>query len=160
MLRFVFTLTDVDIRRRIFISAHPISETPKPETHSSVIFIPTHRKTQPAHKIAEAKTQESQIALGAFISPRNSVILLSHRVLSVHLHSDLASNRCFCEENMLPVEVIDNELVTFAASCPTLQELELQCFKSLVEGGRGGALGRGRWDCEKEKKIKKSKKVY
>ncbi|BAT91055.1 hypothetical protein VIGAN_06235900 [Vigna angularis var. angularis] len=54
-----------------------------------------------------------------FISPRNSAILLSHRVLSVHLHSDLAPNWCFCDENMLPVEVIDNGLATLATGCPT-----------------------------------------
>ncbi|KOM54396.1 hypothetical protein LR48_Vigan10g028800 [Vigna angularis] len=55
----------------------------------------------------------------AFISPRNSAILLSHRVLSVHLHSHLAPNWCFCDENMLPVEVIDNGLATLATGCPT-----------------------------------------
>ncbi|XP_014493392.1 F-box protein At5g07670 [Vigna radiata var. radiata] len=94
----------------------------------------------------------------AFISPRNSAILLSHRVLSVHLHSDLAPNWCFCEENMLPVEVIDNGLATLAAGCPnlrrlhvigasemgllsvaeecpTLQELELQCCSDNVLRG-------------------------
>ncbi|BAT88132.1 hypothetical protein VIGAN_05157600 [Vigna angularis var. angularis] len=67
----------------------------------------------------------------AFISPRNSNILLSHRVLSVHLHSDLAPIWCFCDENMLPVEVIDNEVSILATSCPT-------CARSL-------ALAR--WSC-------------
>ncbi|WVY89976.1 hypothetical protein V8G54_035490 [Vigna mungo] len=61
----------------------------------------------------------------AFISPRNSAILLSHHVLSVHLHSNLAPNWCFCEENMLPIKVVDNGLATLATGCPNLRRLHV-----------------------------------
>ncbi|XP_027356143.1 F-box protein At5g07670 [Abrus precatorius] len=61
----------------------------------------------------------------ALISPRNSGIFLSNRVLCVHLDSASSPNWCFCEDNMLPVEVIDNGLSALASGCPNLRRLQV-----------------------------------
>ncbi|TKY67998.1 F-box protein [Spatholobus suberectus] len=61
----------------------------------------------------------------ASISPRNSGILLSNRVLSIHLDSSSSPNWCFCEENILPVEVIDSGLTSLAGGCPNLRRLRV-----------------------------------
>ncbi|XP_020214803.1 F-box protein At5g07670 [Cajanus cajan] len=60
-----------------------------------------------------------------FVSPRNSGILLSNRVLTVHLTAATSPNWCFCEDAMLPVEVIDTGLASLAAACPNLRRLRL-----------------------------------
>ncbi|KAI9121868.1 hypothetical protein K1719_007258 [Acacia pycnantha] len=59
---------------------------------------------------------------GSLISPRNSSIFLSHRVVSLHIDSRFSAIWCIGEENMLPVEVIDAGMKALACGCPN-QEL-------------------------------------
>ncbi|KAL1324782.1 hypothetical protein HN51_034925 [Arachis hypogaea] len=62
---------------------------------------------------------------GSLISPRNSGICLSHRNLSMHVDSGSSPSWCFGEENLLPVEVIDNGLIALAGGCPNLRRLSV-----------------------------------
>ncbi|KAJ7949552.1 F-box protein [Quillaja saponaria] len=62
---------------------------------------------------------------GSLISPRNSSILLSHRVVSLHIDSVFSTSWCIGEENLLPVEVIDSGLKALASGCPNLRKLEV-----------------------------------
>lgn len=43
----------------------------------------------------------------------------------MHLDSNSSPNWCFCEENILPLEVIDNGLASLAAGCPNLRRLHV-----------------------------------
>ncbi|GAU45680.1 hypothetical protein TSUD_268470 [Trifolium subterraneum] len=85
-------------------------------------------------------------------------VLSGSNVLNMHIDSGSSPNWFFCEENMLPVEVIDNGLsalanacpnlrrvqvigasemglLSVAEECPTLQELELQkCSDNVLRG--------------------------
>ncbi|KAG5008010.1 hypothetical protein JHK85_026552 [Glycine max] len=61
----------------------------------------------------------------ALISPKYSDVLLTNRVISMHLSSDSFPNWCFCEDNMLPFQVIDNGLTSLAAGCPNLRRLHV-----------------------------------
>ncbi|KHN11678.1 F-box protein [Glycine soja] len=54
----------------------------------------------------------------ALISPKYSDVLLTNRVISMHLSSDSFPYWCFCEDNMLPFQVIDNGLTSLASGCP------------------------------------------
>ncbi|XP_031265638.1 F-box protein At5g51380-like [Pistacia vera] len=57
----------------------------------------------------------------SLVSPRNSGILLSHKLLSVHVDSWVTR---FYEHNMLlPVEMIDKGLANLASGCPNLRRL-------------------------------------
>ncbi|KAI4323822.1 hypothetical protein L6164_023400 [Bauhinia variegata] len=62
---------------------------------------------------------------GSLISPRNSGILLSQRVVSTHIDSGFSSNWCIAEDNLLPVEVIDSGLKALASGCPNLRRLQV-----------------------------------
>lgn len=63
---------------------------------------------------------------GSFISPRNSGIFLSHRLVSMHIDSEFYPNWCFAEEkNLLPVDVIDSGLKALASGCPNLRKLQV-----------------------------------
>ncbi|XP_054811550.1 F-box protein At5g07670-like [Prosopis cineraria] len=63
---------------------------------------------------------------GSFISPRNSGIYLSHRLVSMHIDSGFYPNWCFGEEkNLLPVDVIDSGLKALASGCPNLRKLQV-----------------------------------
>ncbi|GAV68086.1 hypothetical protein CFOL_v3_11589 [Cephalotus follicularis] len=57
------------------------------------------------------------------ISPQNSVILLSHRLVSMHIGSGFSQNWRICEENMLSGEMIDTGLRALASGCPNLRKL-------------------------------------
>ncbi|KAL2335881.1 hypothetical protein Fmac_010327 [Flemingia macrophylla] len=57
----------------------------------------------------------------AFSSPKNSGILLSHKLLSMHVDSDW----CFSHRNLLPPETLDLGLRTLAAASPNLRALSL-----------------------------------
>ncbi|XP_061372614.1 F-box protein At5g07670-like [Gastrolobium bilobum] len=61
------------------------------------------------------------LVTGSFSSPRNSSVLLTHKVLSMHVDSGW----CFGEENLLPVEAVDNGLKVLASGCPNLRKLEV-----------------------------------
>lgn len=95
---------------------------------------------------------------GSLISPQSSSLLVSNRVISMHIDSGSSPSWYLVEENMLPVEVIDNGLsalasgcpnlrrvnvigasemglLSVAEECPTLQELELQrCSDNVLRG--------------------------
>ncbi|XP_062153764.1 F-box protein At5g07670 isoform X2 [Alnus glutinosa] len=60
---------------------------------------------------------------GCFFSPRNSGILLSHRVVSVHIGSGFSKSWKVCEDSLLPVEVVDRGLEVLASGCPNLRKL-------------------------------------
>ncbi|KAK4285155.1 hypothetical protein QN277_001890 [Acacia crassicarpa] len=62
---------------------------------------------------------------GSLISPRNSGIFLSHRVVSLHIDSGFSAVWCIGEENMLPVEVIDAGMKALACGCPNLRRLRI-----------------------------------
>ncbi|KAI9080611.1 hypothetical protein K1719_037417 [Acacia pycnantha] len=63
---------------------------------------------------------------GSFISPRNSGIFLSHRLVSMHIDCGFYPNWCFGEEkNLLPVDVIDSGLSVLASGCPNLRKLHV-----------------------------------
>ncbi|XP_019454389.1 PREDICTED: F-box protein At5g07670-like isoform X1 [Lupinus angustifolius] len=62
---------------------------------------------------------------GCLISPPSSGIFLSNRVISMHVDSACSSGWCFCEDNMLPVEVIDSGLSALASGCPNLRRLHV-----------------------------------
>ncbi|KAJ1376965.1 Leucine-rich repeat domain superfamily [Sesbania bispinosa] len=57
----------------------------------------------------------------SFVSPRNASVLLSHRVVSMHVDSGW----CFGDENLLPAEAVDNGLKAIASGCPNLRKLEV-----------------------------------
>ncbi|KAJ4955938.1 hypothetical protein NE237_012721 [Protea cynaroides] len=58
-------------------------------------------------------------------SPRRSGILLTHKLLSVHLDSVLPNGGFIPEENLLPPESIDRGLQVLAQGCPNLRKLVL-----------------------------------
>ncbi|KAF5480248.1 hypothetical protein F2P56_001011 [Juglans regia] len=60
---------------------------------------------------------------GCLVSPRNSGILLSHRVVSVHIGSTFSKTWKVCEDSLLPAEVIDMGLNVLASGCPNLRKL-------------------------------------
>ncbi|XVF08473.1 hypothetical protein REPUB_Repub07fG0006300 [Reevesia pubescens] len=62
---------------------------------------------------------------GCLFSQRNSRILLTHRMVSMHMSSGFCSNWELLEENLLPVEVVDRGLQTLANGCPNLRKLVL-----------------------------------
>ncbi|GMJ13658.1 hypothetical protein like AT5G07670 [Hibiscus trionum] len=60
---------------------------------------------------------------GCLFSPRNSGILLTHRMVSMQISSGFCSNWELLEENLLPVEVVDRGLQALANGCPNLRRL-------------------------------------
>ena len=60
---------------------------------------------------------------GCLLSPRNSGILLTHRMVSMQMSSGFYSNWKLLEENVLPVEVVDRGLQVLANGCPNLRRL-------------------------------------
>ncbi|XWS47680.1 hypothetical protein CRYUN_Cryun13aG0004800 [Craigia yunnanensis] len=60
---------------------------------------------------------------GCLFSPRNSGILLTHRMVSMQISSGFYSNWKLLEENVLPVEVVDRGLQALANGCPNLRRL-------------------------------------
>ncbi|KAG8475958.1 hypothetical protein CXB51_032955 [Gossypium anomalum] len=60
---------------------------------------------------------------GCLLSPRDSGILLTHRLVSMQMGSGFCSNRKFLEEDLLPVEVVDKGLQALANGCPNLRRL-------------------------------------
>ncbi|XP_022738404.1 F-box protein At5g07670-like [Durio zibethinus] len=60
---------------------------------------------------------------GCLFSPRNSGILLTHRMISMQMSSGFCSNWKLLEENLLPVEVVDRGLRALANGCPNLRRL-------------------------------------
>ncbi|KAE8670920.1 F-box protein [Hibiscus syriacus] len=60
---------------------------------------------------------------GCFFSPRDSGILLTHRLVSMRMSSGFCPNCKFLQENMLPVEVVDKGLQALASGCPNLRRL-------------------------------------
>lgn len=59
---------------------------------------------------------------GCLISPRNSGILLSHKLLSVNLGSGFVNARGLCENKILHVEDVDRGLGVVASGCPNLRK--------------------------------------
>ncbi|KAE8672531.1 F-box protein [Hibiscus syriacus] len=60
---------------------------------------------------------------GCLFLPRNSEILLTHRMVSTQMSSGFCSNLDLLEENLLPVEVVDKGLQVLANGCPNLRRL-------------------------------------
>lgn len=60
---------------------------------------------------------------GCLLSPRDSGILLTHRLASMQMGSGFCSNRKFLEEDLLPVEAVDKGLQALANGCPNLRRL-------------------------------------
>ncbi|XP_017634835.1 F-box protein At5g07670-like [Gossypium arboreum] len=60
---------------------------------------------------------------GCLLSPRDSGILLTHRLVSMQMGSGFCSNRKFLEEDLLPVEAVDKGLQALANGCPNLRRL-------------------------------------
>ncbi|TYI90431.1 hypothetical protein E1A91_D03G122000v1 [Gossypium mustelinum] len=60
---------------------------------------------------------------GCLFSPRNSGILLTHRMVSMQMRYGNCSNWELLEENLLPVEVVDGGLQALANGCPNLRRL-------------------------------------
>lgn len=63
---------------------------------------------------------------GCVVTPHNSCIWLNHRFLSMNINSEVygfVPNWRICEENLLPVEVVDRGLKALASSCPNLRKL-------------------------------------
>ncbi|KAE8720186.1 F-box protein [Hibiscus syriacus] len=60
---------------------------------------------------------------GCFFSPRDSGILLTHRLVSMRMSSGFCPNCKFLQENILPVEVVDKGLRALANGCPNLRRL-------------------------------------
>ncbi|XP_021285479.1 F-box protein At5g07670 isoform X1 [Herrania umbratica] len=60
---------------------------------------------------------------GCLFSPRNSWILLTHRMVKMQTSSDFCSNWKLLEANLLPVEVVDRGLQALANGCPNLRRL-------------------------------------
>ncbi|XP_043693192.1 F-box protein At5g51370-like [Telopea speciosissima] len=58
-------------------------------------------------------------------SPRNSGILLTHKLLSVHIDADFLPGRFVPEDNLLPPALIDRGLRALARGCPNLRKLVL-----------------------------------
>ncbi|XP_050252983.1 F-box protein At5g51370 [Quercus robur] len=63
---------------------------------------------------------------GCFFSPRNSGILLTNRVFSMHLGSGFSTKwNELCEDSLFPVEVIDRGLKMLACGCPNLRKVSV-----------------------------------
>ncbi|WCJ36464.1 RNI-like superfamily protein [Euphorbia peplus] len=63
---------------------------------------------------------------GCVITPCDSSVWLSHKFVSMHINSEISGfvpKWRICEENLLPVEVIDKGLKTLASACPNLRKL-------------------------------------
>ncbi|KAJ4952235.1 hypothetical protein NE237_029067 [Protea cynaroides] len=65
------------------------------------------------------------LAAACIDSPRNSGIVLTHKLLSVHLDSDFLPRGFVPEENLLPPALIDRGLRILAQGCPNLRKLVL-----------------------------------
>jgi F-box/leucine-rich repeat protein 2/20 len=64
------------------------------------------------------------LVTGCFFSPRNAGILLTNRVVSMHLGSGFSTGwNEVCEDSLLPVEVIDRGVKMLACGCPNLRKL-------------------------------------
>ncbi|XP_058764894.1 F-box protein At5g07670-like [Vicia villosa] len=62
---------------------------------------------------------------GCLILAQSSNIVMSGNVLSMGVDSGCSPNWYNCEENMLPVEVIDNGLTALAGACPNLRRVQV-----------------------------------
>ncbi|XP_021687019.1 F-box protein At5g07670 isoform X2 [Hevea brasiliensis] len=63
---------------------------------------------------------------GCIVTPHNSSIWLNHRFLSMNINFEISGfvpNWRICEENLLPVEVVDRGLQALASACPNLRKL-------------------------------------
>ncbi|KAK9095459.1 hypothetical protein Scep_026928 [Stephania cephalantha] len=62
-------------------------------------------------------------------SSRTSGVLLTHRLVSVHLNHvdcvDFAANRFVCDEKLVPLEAVERGLSVIANGCPNLRKLVL-----------------------------------
>lgn len=62
---------------------------------------------------------------GSLILTKSSNILTSNNVLCMNVDSACSPNWFLCEDNMLPVEVIDNGLSALASGCPNLRRVQV-----------------------------------
>ncbi|KAF5457685.1 hypothetical protein F2P56_021769 [Juglans regia] len=62
---------------------------------------------------------------GCLVTPQNSGILLSHRVVSVQVESWFSKKWKLCEDCLLPAKLIDRGLKLLASSCPNLRKLSV-----------------------------------
>jgi F-box/leucine-rich repeat protein 2/20 len=61
------------------------------------------------------------LVTGCFFSPRNAGILLTNRVVSMHLGSRFSTGwNEVCEDSLLPVEVINRRVKMLACGCPNM----------------------------------------
>ncbi|EEF51572.1 F-box protein At5g07670 [Ricinus communis] len=63
---------------------------------------------------------------GCIITPHNSTLWLNHRVLSMQIDSGVLGfvpNWNICEQNLLPVDIVDRGLKALACACPNLRKL-------------------------------------
>ncbi|GLT83995.1 hypothetical protein SLE2022_022550 [Rubroshorea leprosula] len=60
---------------------------------------------------------------GCLFSPRNSGILVSHLMGSMHVGSRFSPYWRLCQENLLPVDMVDRGLRVLAGGCPNLRKL-------------------------------------
>ncbi|KDP22436.1 hypothetical protein JCGZ_26267 [Jatropha curcas] len=63
---------------------------------------------------------------GCIITPHNSSIWLNHCILYMHINSEISGffpSWRICEENLLPVEIVDRGLKALASACPNLRKL-------------------------------------
>ncbi|CAL1371621.1 unnamed protein product [Linum trigynum] len=63
---------------------------------------------------------------GCVVTPVDSSIYMNHRLVSAHLDSRVSGfspNWRVCEENLLPVEIVDRGLTVLANGCPNLRRL-------------------------------------
>lgn len=69
----------------------------------------------------------SQVDLvhGCMTSPRNSGVLLSQRVVSIHIDSNVAKKGFMPEKYLLSNDVIDRGLKVLASGCPNLRKLAI-----------------------------------
>jgi hypothetical protein len=63
--------------------------------------------------------------LGVILLHRNSGILLSHKVVLVHIGSGFSKTWKVCEDSLLPVEVVDKGLEVLVIGCPNLLKLAM-----------------------------------
>ncbi|CAN1754785.1 F-box protein At5g07670 [Linum perenne] len=59
------------------------------------------------------------------VAPLDSGICLNNRLISAHLDSGVSANWLACEENLLPVEVVDKGLKVLANGCPNLRRVSM-----------------------------------
>ncbi|KAF9602396.1 hypothetical protein IFM89_027525, partial [Coptis chinensis] len=66
------------------------------------------------------------LASACIDSTKNSPILLTHRLISIHLDSEfIVGNKFVCDDNLLSLEKIDRGLRVLARGCPSLRKLVL-----------------------------------